>query len=368
MDKQANMKLSHAFSVVSRHFATGTHCLVVAAIATATLPFSTNAVAVDGETTAEVLDMFSGCTITLGTAKNPAEVQGTCLGHTFSNSAEGLPPRPWEPKCYAARSGPNYWVVYNCNIDGRPATQIMFDAKTKRQRAVTWITFIDTAGHIFTRQEVEREQQLGAGEQEAQSIQCKSSKSGPITGDPKPASIYGLLIGDAVPCLNKCSEEANAGSNPMCRRSAPTLTSWGTQSIGVYLNVNVFDQWDILQTGNPVLEILNGKIVGMRFSDGLGNPQTLISMLSSKFGNYHQSDGAYSWETPVANVELIVKSKTRYLPAGQVDIEHPLGEGIASESYDDATFTIYTPAIWQQVLSQRRDERAQAQKAKKPGF
>jgi hypothetical protein len=157
------MKLDPTIPPVKSNFASHGHGLFLAAFSIGTLLWSASAVAYGEETFVEAQDYFNGCEITAPTSKSHAEVHGTCLGHNFSNSAEGLPPRPRDPICYVTLVASRYWIVHNCHLDGNPALTITFHRATKHLREITWIKQIDTAGRVLTRQEVfERDEQIDA--------------------------------------------------------------------------------------------------------------------------------------------------------------------------------------------------------------
>ena len=340
------MQLVHSAPTVRQHFATERSGLLIAAFAIGALFLSANAVAYGEETSAEVLDVFNGCTITPPTNKTPAEIQGTCLGHTFSNSAEGLPLRPWEPKCYASLRASRYWTLYNCRVDGRPAFSITFHRKTKRLREITWITNIDSAGHILTRQEVfERDEEVATAASSAQPINCRPVDSVQSATEPSSSSIYGLTLGERLPCMNNCSDQLAGSKAPMCRASGTSLTRWGTTQFSVRLNADVFDFATRFSTGDPILELLDGKLVGVRFTDI--NPEfkdAMAAQLSSKFGNFLLKGGTYVWTTPAASARYSVSD---HLTTGSL-----LGALLSGDACSGAgTITIYTPIV--QVLVQK---------------
>jgi hypothetical protein len=151
----------------------------------------------------------------------------------------------------------------------------------------------------------------------------------------------------------------------MCRASQVSApgTPWGTQNVPIHLKANYFDGASLL-TGDPALEIRDGKLVGARFDNAPAPVEKLLDLLSRKFGEPEIKSGTYLWIRPDVSVRMDVERRTRYSPDGQVDSRHPLGDGIVSESYDSGSFTIYTPAARASVNAY---EAQQTPSERKPG-
>ena len=314
------------------------------------LIFSANAFAWGDETTEGVLSFFSGCTIkTPPTDKGHAEIQGSCLDHTFSGSADGLPPYPKE-QCFISLD-PGYGTVRNCLVDGQPAASITFHRRSKRLREITWISLIDAAGHILTRQAVfERDDQAVTTVASTLANKCKSQ----FAIEPTGPSIYGLSLGDLLPCsIDKC--EVSGSKAPMCFASVPKATHWGTTQVLVRLNSEVFELTTILKTGNPVLELLQEGLVGIVFPDVDPDFEAdMASQLSSKFGQFQLRGRTYWWTTPAASVRYSVSDHLR--PGAMV-----LGLLTGDAGGGSGSVTIYTPNL--RVLVQKyEDEQAKAVK------
>jgi hypothetical protein len=216
------------------------------------------------------------------------------------------------------------------------------------------------------REEVEyKQQQLQKHLQEAAQI-CPAGAQPPSVAGSREPTMYGLAINMPIPCLRFCDDEPKRQKARICvRENSLRQTGWGTTLFDVSLNRDVFDGGETAATGLPSLEIADGKIVGMSFDDSSYPPQGWLQLLTKKFGKYQFRGNVYFWETSTSSARLVTETRTRYSLKGQVDLDHPFGEGIVGNDYDAAKFSVYVPAI------RTRKEAfmtAEASKNRKEGF
>jgi hypothetical protein len=130
-------------------------------------------------------------------------------------------------------------------------------------------------------------------------------------------------------------------------------------------NDDVFDSLERLRTGLPTVEVANGKVVGLVFDGGRYRPESWLQVLIKKFGKYKSNGNVYSWETSTSSARLVTETRTQYSTVGQVDLDHPFGEGIEGNDYDVAKFSVYVPAI---RARKEAFETAEELKNRKEGF
>jgi hypothetical protein len=199
------------------------------------------------------------------------------------------------------------------------------------------------------------EQDARAAEQEQQKLQahlrdasliCPAGSQPPTAAAATGATMYGLAVNAPVPCLKFCGDEPKGQKGRLCVDDRPLRTTpWGTLGFQAIPNDDVFDVLDILGTGRPNVELLDGRIVGINFGDGVYRPDSWLAVLEKKLGQYQLRDGTYAWDGAGYSARLVGDTRTRYSSVGQVDLEHPFGEGIEGEDYDVGRFSIYVPAV-----------------------
>lgn len=171
---------------------------------------------------------------------------------------------------------------------------------------------------------------------------CSNATPAQASGQQSTASIYGFVLGEPPPCLNVCSHEAAGSKKSMCfAPDGTSLTHWGTERFSVHPNDDVLDVASTLATGDPTLEFLDHKLVGVRFKDiSPSSEQTIVDRMSSKFGKgeYQSNGNTYTWTTSSASVRYSVSD---HLGAGGI-----LSALIAADAGDGlGTLTIYTPGV-----------------------
>jgi hypothetical protein len=336
---------------------------------------------------AEGKNFFAGCTVSPASmpsagAMYAPTVNGACLGHSFSRDGVAVTGNtiPIESACQFSKTGAKeapIWQVRECNYDGKPTQMVLFKNDTRQQMGPAQPLYsaeqIASSRAADRRYAQQREvQQQVADKQYAQQQQkiaqiCPANAPSLSSLASKEPSMYGLAIDMPLPCLHFCDDEPKQGKDRLCVNSNLLLkqTDWGTTSFHVILNSDVFDLVETIRTGDPKVEIADGKIVGLIFNDGRYRPENWLQVLTKKFGNYESSGNVYSWETSASSARLVTETRTRYSIEGQVDLYHPFGDGIVSDDYNAAKFSVYAP-----VVRARKEacEAAEALKNKKKGF
>ena len=183
-------------------------------------------------------------------------------------------------------------------------------------------------------------------------------------------SIFGLVVGAPLPCLNACSDERQGEPRTfVCLRYSKT-TPWGTQMTGFEQADGFFESARYL--GRTSLEVLNGNLVGVRVEGISLNAQTqVIDLLSSKFGAASVKGSTYQWNTPSVNVRYVTDDdiRTPISVRGQVDFLHPLGEGLeVGDPIARGTITIYSPETRTRVEEFEQAKADQEKKKRKLAF
>jgi hypothetical protein len=194
---------------------------------------------------------------------------------------------------------------------------------------------------------------------------CPAGARPPSAADVTESTLYGLAINMPAPCLKFCPDTGSQSTRMCVDSISMGKTAWSTVRFRVLPSTDVFGLDQIWATGVPVVEVADGRIVGVTFEGGFYTPQTWLQVLTRKLGKYQTRGAAFMWETPLSSARLVPTTATSYSATGSVDLDHPFGEGIEGRTHDEATFSIYVPAV-----RARREayEAADAQKNAKEEF
>jgi hypothetical protein len=321
---------------------------------------------------AEGKKLFAGCTTSMGTPlSTKVNVEGRCLGHTFSRSGVG----PVDLACQFRKDGggdrqPPVWYVSECNYDGQRVDDVAFNGNTGQQIGVPRVHYsgvptltVAPTSPTFNSAQADKERKVAEYKQAHQrdAMQICPEGARPLSAvTAKEPTIYGLAINMPMPCLQFCTDEPTQQKASMCALGTKP-SNWGTQQTAVKLNPDKYNFLDNFVTGNPILEEVGGKIVGIRFVNiSQDHEDKVVKMLGAKFGKYTHDDSAYYWTAPTLSV--------RYGPSDDISKAGFLLGMVFGPTDDNpiiGTITVYTPEVRKRVNAY---EASEAEKNKTQGF